>query len=368
MNTADAAFLLPRGRAGRCATAGWLATWAFLVPPSAGASPTAQGILHKVTSSRETYDQLADHYYGARYLAHHLSLKNRYREPLKPGVTLIIPTYRRVALGDLSLDSFARRHLSRGSRSAYLEKLHGLTGKPGPNTRLIVPPVVRHRVHARETLRAIARTYYRDASPRRQTLLRLYNELPTSRLRARAILRIPLDLPAFAHERVLARSRRPLRPKANPPSTIAAPADTPTARSTPTPTPAMAAKTRAPSNPATPPQKAERAQKTEHARWANRVETVERLYADGHYRRSLNQATRALSVARPTPRRYRTQLLSLAASSLVALDRSDEAKAHLRELLTLEPGYEPDSYRTSPKVLDVFEAARLDLQRRSAKP
>ena len=328
----------------------------WLAPSVVRASPS-QVILHKVSGHGETYEGLADRYYGARYLAHHLSAANRYQEPLKPGVTLIIPTYRRVPLKDPNrLPDFARRHLSRASRATYLRTLHGPRRIAKQNARVIVPPVLRHRVRPGETLKAIALTYYRDASARRRELIRLYNELPTEKLRARAVLRIPLDTPIFAHERVFARSQRRVV-AVDTPSLGAAQSPSEPVVATDSPENSTRPSSKAPSATGSSPQPEVR-----KAQWTARVEEVERLYSDGHYTVSLNRAERALPEAGSAPKWVRTQLLSLAASSLIALGRPAEAERRLRTLLTLEPSYEPDAYRTSPKILDVFEAARRSLE------
>ena len=320
---------------------------------------SSKAILHKVSKPGETYGHLADHYYGARYLAHHLSAANRYQEPLKPGVTLIIPTYRRVVLSPgEDLEAFARRHLSRASRAAYLRELHQLTGPPKQGIALIVPPTLRHRVRPGETLTAIARTFYRDASARRRKLLQLYNELPSEKLRPWSVLRIPLDIPMFEHDRVQARSLLPFTP--SPPSETAI-AETSnmgaTNSSSPESTSGDSLKTKK-SRSTNASAIASASSKAPPIDWTERIETIERLYADGDYAPCLAQADQVLISAESAPRDAHVQLLNLAASSLVALGRSEEAESRFRTLLTLDPQYEPDAYRTSPKILDVFEAAR----------
>ena len=45
-------------------------------------------------------------------------------------------------------------------------------------------------------------------------------------------------------------------------------------------------------------------------------------------------------------------------AALVALDRISEAESTFVQLLAIDSSYELDLYRTSPKILDVFDSAR----------
>ena len=299
-----------------------------------------------------TYADLAEHYYGKRYLERHLRVLNRRPEPLARGSTIIIPTYRTVTVRrGQSLESFASRYLQNRRRAGYLAALHGLDGRRlRPGLRLKVVPSLPHVVRPGESLASIARTYYRDARPRRLDLLRRYNELDGDRLRAGARLRIPLDTAEFAKERV---ARRAKARRFDP----AAPAEV-----------AVRPKKRSPRRPARPRRAAPPAPETEvkapaeaeadaAAEAEARIETAARLYDEGDYERARAFAHRSLeSAPGPPPPHAAVELLRIEAFALVALDRYEDAAERFRALLGLDPGYELDLYRTSPKILDIFEA------------
>ena len=93
-------------------------------------SEGAQGVVHKVSSARESYAEIAQHYYGVRALGHHLRVVNRVPEPLTYGRTLVIPTCRSVALKKgQTLEAFAKANLGDPARAEYLEVLHFLVRK-----------------------------------------------------------------------------------------------------------------------------------------------------------------------------------------------------------------------------------------------
>ncbi len=131
-----------------------------------------QGILHRVTDAGETYADIADHYYGHRYLERHLRMFNRRPEPLREGTTIIIPTYELVPLKrNQSLAEFAAEHLNDPGRAEYLAELHNLRGRdrklPRAGKRFKVVQSLKHIAKRGETLDSIANLYYRDAGPRR---------------------------------------------------------------------------------------------------------------------------------------------------------------------------------------------------------
>lgn len=312
-----------------------LAAALLLCAPPAEAK-RGRGVLHKVKTKGETYAQIAEHYYGQRFLGHHLRVVNRHPEPLAKGRSLVVPTTRRVPLAQgQSLAAFAKKHLGKASRAAYLETLHFLKSKrPRPGKRLKVPTSLRHVVRPSESLGSIARTYYREASARRLALLRAYNELSSNTLRVGTVLRIPLDADAFEHGEVTERAKLEFGTAAPPPPRAAAPSKRRPGKRAAAPT-------------------VDRAQARRH------VDLAERLYSTGRYAQCLEYAKQVLETKdEALPRPPKVELLRLAAASLVALERIAEAEATFAQLRRIDPAYELDLYRTSPKILDVFDAAR----------
>lgn len=323
----------------RLFSAALLAGWVLTAPHLVSARPS-KGVVHRVKSATETYEQIADHYYGKRALGHHLRVLNRQPEPLALGRSIIIPTCRQEPLGrGQSLADFAKVHLSRPGRGEYLEALHYLKSKsPSPGKLLKVPTSLRHLVRPGESLASLARTYYKDTSPHRIELLRLFNELPSDKVRVGDVVRIPLDTPPFEHESVLRRSKLPFGEAPSPSVAEATPAVRPAAA--PPKRPAVAS--------GLSPEEAQA-----------EVEVAEQLYGDGRYAQCLRYAKQALEKHdTKMPRAPQLELLRLAAASLVALDRVAEAEATFVQLKKLDPGYGLDLYQTSPKVLDVFDSAR----------
>jgi hypothetical protein len=320
---------------GRGSAAGLLAAALALGPLEAQGAGT-QGVVHRVTSAQESYAEIAQHYYGARALGHHLRVLNRVPEPLSPGRTLIIPTCREVPLKKgQTLEAFAKTHLGDASRAEYLELLHFLKSKtPKPGKALKVPTSLRHVVRPGESVASLARLYYQDGSPRRQRLLVLYNLLPRSDVAVGETLRIPLDTEPFEHEAVLRRSKLPLGSAA--PEAVAE-----------APQPRAARPAAAEPGP------------IPRAEAQRQVEISERLYGEGRYAQCLEHAKQVLERDDTRlPAGPKVELLRLAASALVALDRIAEAEATFTLLRRVDPAYELDLYRTSPKILDVFESTR----------
>lgn len=301
----------------------------------ASARPS-RGVVHRVKTEAETYERIAEHYYGLRFLGHHLRVLNRHPEPLSVGRSLVIPTCRKARLGKgQSVEDFAKTHLSKVSRAPYLKALHFLKSKrPSEGKALKVPTSLRHVVRPGESLASVARRYYRDASRRRLRLLRLYNELPSATIKVGYVLRIPLDTPAFDHVTVVRRSRRPF-------GTLEKSAE-PVAAKVPS-APIRVARTAV-----VPPRQARR-----------EVDAAERLFADGRYDDCLKLGRRVLKKhASQLALAPQVELLRLTGSSLVALGRVPDATTMFSRLKKLDPSYELDLYRTSPKVLGVFRAAK----------
>lgn len=340
----------------------------------------SRGLIHRVTDKGESYEDLAEFYYGKRYLSLHLRMFNGRPEPLTKGTSIIIPTYITVpSRHGQTMQQFAEANLNDPGRADYLVELHGLRGRdrtsPRAGLRLRVVESLRHVVRPGESLRSIARIYYRDVGPERLKLLMLYNKLASeAAVHSGISLRIPLDSPEFSREAVLARARRPFERGAGavaeaPPVPVpAAPADRrPQARRRP----ATGGHDRADHDPqrgreetgveaASDEGAAARSEAEPAARSADRpedpLEAVERACDDGDFAGCEREARRRLDAPPAAAAATRVELLRLEAFALIAQGRVEESKAAFRDLLKLDPEYDLDLYRTSPKILGVFQA------------
>ncbi len=319
-----------------------LAALLFAVPSAAWASKGP--ILHKVKSDQESYADLADHYYGKRYLERHLRLFNRKPEPLSRGSTILIPTYRFIAAKPgQSLAEFAKIYLNDEDRAPYLAAVHGLKrGRIPRGKKLKVVQSLAHVVRPGESLKAIARTYYRETSPNRLRLLMLYNKLDTARVRVGMTLRIPLDGKEFSHRAVAERADERFDPADEvEPKVVSAPVGPPVIKKKG----ARAVRRE---------RRERRAADSERVE-AN-LETAERLYDEGDYTACAELTAEALASVGTAPKSTRAEVMRVSAFALVALGEYGEARARFKELLSVDPKYELDLYQTSPKILDVFQS------------
>jgi LysM repeat protein len=347
-------------------------------------------ITHRVSEKGETYEDLADFYYGKRWLSLHLRIFNRRPEPLAKGSTILIPTFSLRSVKRLqTLQQFAEQSLADPERADYLAELHHLSEKdritPKPGTRLKVVTSLRHVVRPGETLKSIATTYYRDGSKDRMRLIILYNKLSSAIVKPGQGLRIPLDLPEFNQETVLARSKKTFE------RTMVAEVEKEAATKAATPPPpeleakrVMVRKRVRPhvdrelrerdkdkdrSSGVAPPAEEEQelprgdspAQEVEHekasaSRIDDEIETLERSCSDGEYKSCEERAKKLVAMLPVGAFSGRVEILRLRAFALVALGRVEESKETFRNLLKLDPEYDLDLYRTSPKILDVFQA------------
>lgn len=308
-----------------------------------------KGVFHRVTDAGETYADIADHYYGHRYLERHLRLFNRRPEPLREGTTIIIPTFELVVLKkNQSMADFAAEHLSDPGRAEYLAELHNLRGKdrklPKPaGRRFKVVPSLKHVAKRGETLESIANLYYRDVGQRRLRLLMLYNKMPNEAVKNGAAIRIPLDSQEFNRNNVAFRAKETFSIKK-------AIAEAPPPREPPPPPPRSIA------SGGLPPPAVTKAKPPRNL--AEDLEHAERLYGDGDYESSAKVAERALADESGRAR-HRVELLRVLAYAQIALGDFQASRSTFKKLLELEPKYQLDLYQTSPKILDIFEAVAL---------
>src|SRR5262245_26039963 len=97
----------------------------FLSPVEAnaqvsGLNTSSRGLIHKVSDKGESYEDLAELYYGKRYLSLHLRLFNSRPEPLPKGSSINIPTFSWVQLKrGQTLVQFAEQYLFDPGRADY---------------------------------------------------------------------------------------------------------------------------------------------------------------------------------------------------------------------------------------------------------
>jgi len=284
------------------------------------------GVVHRAQDG-ETYEFLAQFYYGRKDLARHLEAYNR--RPVTAGAQLTIPTYRHLPLprGE-TLQSFAQAQLNDGRRADYWVLLHGIKeDRVKPGTPLRVVPSLAHKVQRGDSYKTLAALYYGESSERRQQLLMRFNP-EIERPKVGATIRVPLDLPEMDRGKVLARLEKPHVAKAPPPAE-------------PKPIPE--------------PEKPKERPKTDERRnLGPLVEKAQKLYDDGAYARCVDMVAATHSEAAGSP--HGPELLRLEGFALVALGRPKDARERFERLLRLAPNYQLDLKTTSPKILDVFES------------
>ncbi|MEM7675388.1 MAG: LysM domain-containing protein [Myxococcota bacterium] len=331
----------------------WALTFAFasLATAASGTGEPLNRGLHRIKKG-DTYEQLAERYYGSSFFGLHLKKINGAVDLSKDG-SLIIPTRRRItAARDQSLRDFAATHMNDPERADYLKLLNNRSDeRVKQGEKLFVCLSLIHFVEAKETLSAIARKYYRDASPRRVELIRLYNKISADRpLLAEQRLRIPLDTQTFSAIRVARRAAAPWPPKAKPKPDSDSKAGTTVAAKTP---PESVRRSKRQSSP---PKKRSRRYKD-----AKALAQAESALSDGDFTRALRVAGEAIKGGAAVP--VQIELLRIAAIALVAKDRQREAQRAFGALLNLNPNYKLDPYTTSPKVLAVFMSVQTELKK-----
>jgi len=91
------------------------------------------------------------------------------------------------------------------------------------------------------------------------------------------------------------------------------------------------------------------------------VPYLDSLYKIGDYERIIREGEELL--AQETKREAKVEILRLLAFSSVALTRREEAESYFLHLLYLSPKFSLDPLNTSPKIMEVFLAARSGFEK-----
>ncbi|MEO0114753.1 MAG: hypothetical protein ABIK93_04705 [candidate division WOR-3 bacterium] len=91
----------------------------------------------------------------------------------------------------------------------------------------------------------------------------------------------------------------------------------------------------------------------------NELNFLDSLYKAGDYQTVISRGEEML--AAETKKETQIEILKIIAFANVALDLKDEAKEKFLSLLRLTPKYYLDPTKTSPKIMEVFQAAKLEL-------
>lgn len=269
----------------------------------------------------ETLASIADRYYGdpnrENVLVAENGLTSEGGSAIVVGLRLSIPTvsYHRVKDGDTWAE-LAQRFYGERSRAFVLIEANDASHskQPDPGAELLVPYPLRHVVLQGETLRTIAKDYYAD-DKRGVMRLRRFNGLKGVRLQRGDILLAPLsDLVLSPQGRQIAAEQG----------------------ATPTPQGDVREK---------------------QARIAKQLPSLRDHVRRGEYTEAVALANRLLGMGDLTGNQVVTIQRELG-TALVALGQVEAAKIAFGEALRQQPDMELDLARTSPKVRNVFDAAR----------
>jgi hypothetical protein len=90
---------------------------------------------------------------------------------------------------------------------------------------------------------------------------------------------------------------------------------------------------------------------------SNNVTYLDSLYKAGNYSTVVVRGEEFF--AQETNKENKVEILKVVAFANVALDLKDRAKENFLTLLTIVPKYDLDPVRTSPKIIEVFQAAKV---------
>lgn len=280
----------------------------------------AERALVHVVRPGETLAAIAERYYGdprrESMLVAENGLTSQGGSAIVVGLRLRVPTvsYHRVA-DDETWAAIASRYYGDPRRAfVIVEANGGSAGKqPDSGAEVVIPYPLRHVVAQGESLRGLAKTYYRSLK-QGMGRIRRFNELKKGRLLRGQIVLVPMEEVVFTEE---------IR------KALASEAPVPEAGQV----------------------------RDKQTKIDAQLPALREHVKGGRYADAVQMANRLLGGSDLSAR----QIVSIErelATALVALDRTDLAEQAFLTLLEEQPDYELDSVKTSPKVLRAFEAAR----------
>lgn len=90
---------------------------------------------------------------------------------------------------------------------------------------------------------------------------------------------------------------------------------------------------------------------------SNKVTYLDSLYKVGDYTMVVGRGEEFL--AQETNKENKVEILKIVAFANVALDLKERAKENFLSLLTISPKYDLDPIKTSPKIIEVFQEAKV---------
>lgn len=282
----------------------------------------------------DTAESVAADYYGNRSLALFIAEGNGLKEgKLKVGQRVRIPTAYKYKLrkGD-TLEGLAQRFLDDKRRAGHLAFVNGLklTDKLREGQELLIPFQHLHQAEAPESLSAVARAFYGDAS--KAKLLADFNFRSAPMLAKGEKLLVPI-----AHVRI-----RAVRLQTAP---VSAPQPHP---GRPIPPPPVAAAS---------PDEARKREEELAQRVAGQLQQAEKAYKEGAYQDVPATLDKLLAAEDPSEAQL-AEIFRLKAFAYVALGMEDLASNAFREVLARKPEVALDEATVSPKIRAALDRAR----------
>jgi len=283
--------------------------------------------------SGDTAESVAADYYGNRALASFIAEGNGLKDSkLKPGQKVRIPTAFKYKLkrGD-TLERLAQRFLDDKRRAQFLGSLNGLklTDKLREGQELLIPFQHLHHADAPESLAAVAKTFYGDAS--KAKMLADFNFRSAPMLAKGEKLLVPIS-----HVRIRAVRLQP--PPAPPPGRTVPP---------PQVTPVAAASAEV----------ARRQEEELAQRVGAQLHVAEKAYKEGAYQDVPAALDKLLAAEDPSEAQL-AEIFRLKAFAYVALGMDDLASNAFREVLARKPDVTLDEATVSPKIRAALDRAK----------